>query len=74
MKNRIKERILRLTMGVGVAAVVGVTGCGKTDASSDSEETAKTETVQETADTNPNLRKIQKNRTVKRKTRQKRFM
>lgn len=51
MKNRIKERILRLTMGVGVAAVVGVTGCGKTDASSDSEETAKTETVQETADT-----------------------
>lgn len=51
MKNKIKERILRLTMGVGVAAVVGVTGCGKTDASSDSEETAKTETVQETADT-----------------------
>ena len=51
MKNKIKERILRLTMGVGVAAVVGVTGCGKTDASSDSEETAKTEAVQETADT-----------------------
>ena len=43
MKNKIKERILCLMMGVGVAAAVGVTGCGKSDASSDSEETAKTE-------------------------------
>ena len=38
-------------LGVGVAAAVGVTGCGKSDASSDSEETAKTEGMQETADT-----------------------
>ena len=38
-------------LGVGVAAVVGATGCGKSDASSDSEETAKTEDMQETADT-----------------------
>ena len=51
MKNKIKERILCLMLGVGVAAAVGVTGCGKSDASSDSEETAKTEDMQETADT-----------------------
>ena len=51
MKNKIKERILCLMLGVGVAAAVGVTGCGKPDASSDSEETAKTEDMQETADT-----------------------
>ena len=51
MKNKIKERILCLMLGVGVAAAVGVTGCGKSDASSDSEETAKTEGMQETADT-----------------------
>lgn len=51
MNNKIKERILCLMLGVGVAAVVGVTGCGKSDASSDSEETAKTEDMQETADT-----------------------
>ena len=38
-------------LGVGVAAAVGMTGCGKSDASSDSEETAKTEDIQETADT-----------------------
>lgn len=50
MKNKIKERILCLMLGVGVAAAVGVTGCGKSDASSDSEETAKTEDMQETAD------------------------
>ena len=51
MKNKIKERILCLMLGVGVAAAVGMTGCGKPDASSDSEETAKTEDMQETADT-----------------------
>ena len=51
MNNKIKERILCLMLGVGVATVVGVTGCGKSDASSDSEETAKTEDMQETADT-----------------------
>ncbi len=51
MNNKIKERILCLVLGVGVAAVVGATGCGKSDASSDSEETAKTEDMQETADT-----------------------
>lgn len=51
MNNKIKERILCLMLGVGVAAAVGVTGCGKSDASSDSEETAKTEDMQETADT-----------------------
>lgn len=51
MNNKIKERILCLMLGVGVAAVVGATGCGKSDASSDSEETAKTEDMQETADT-----------------------
>ena len=39
MKNKIKERILCLMQGVGVAVAVGVTGCGKSDASSDSEET-----------------------------------
>lgn len=50
MKNKIKERILCLMLGVGVAAAVGVTGCGKSDASSDSEETAKTEDMQEIAD------------------------
>ena len=38
MNNKIKERILCLMLGVGVAAAVGVTGCGKSDASSDSEE------------------------------------
>ena len=46
MNNKIKERILCLMLGVGVAAVVGATGCGKSDASSDSEETAKTEDIQ----------------------------
>lgn len=51
MNNKIKERILCLMLGVGVAAVVGATGCGKSDASSDSEETVKTEDMQETADT-----------------------
>lgn len=51
MNNKIKERILCLMLGVSVAAIVGVTGCGKPDASSDSEETAKTEDMQETADT-----------------------
>lgn len=51
MNNKIKERILCLMLGVGVAAAVGVTGCGKSDASSDSEETVKTEDMQETADT-----------------------
>ena len=51
MNNKIKERILCLMLGVGVAAAVGVTGCGKSDASTDSEETAKTEDMQETADT-----------------------
>ena len=51
MNNKIKERILCLMLGVGVAAAVGVTGCGKSDASSDGEETAKTEDMQETADT-----------------------
>ena len=51
MKNKIKDRILRLTLGVGVAAAVGMTGCGKTDTSSDSAQTAKTEDAQETADT-----------------------
>lgn len=51
MKNKVKERILCLMLSVGVAAAVGVTGCGKSDASSDSEETAKTEDMQETADT-----------------------
>ncbi|MBS6950557.1 MAG: hypothetical protein KH179_07940 [Blautia sp.] len=51
MNNKIKERILCLMLGVGVAAAVGMTGCGKSDASSDSEETAKTEDMQETADT-----------------------
>ena len=50
MKNKIKERILCLMLGVGVAVAVGVTGCGKSDASSDSEETAKTEDMQEIAD------------------------
>ena len=56
MKNKIKERILCLMLGVGVAAAVGVTGCGKSDASSDSEETAKTEDMQETADTKERIR------------------
>lgn len=51
MKNKIKDRILRLTLGVGVAAAVGMTGCGKTDTSSDSEQTAKTEDAKEAADT-----------------------
>ena len=51
MNKKIKERILCLMLGVGVAAVVGATGCGKSDASSDSEETVKTEDMQETADT-----------------------
>lgn len=51
MKNKIKDRILRLTLGVGVAAAVGMTGCGKTDTSSDSAQTAKTEDAKETADT-----------------------
>lgn len=76
MNNKIKERILCLMLGVGVAAAVGVTGCGKSDASSDGEETAKTEDMQETADTKEesDLRKIQKNRTAKRKIRQKRSM
>ena len=35
MKNKVKERILCLMLSVGVAAAVGVTGCGKSDASSD---------------------------------------
>lgn len=48
MKNKIKDRILRLTMGIGVAAAVGMTGCGKTDTSSDS---AQTEDAKEAADT-----------------------
>lgn len=48
MKNKIKDRILRLTMGIGVAAAVGMTGCGKTDTSSDS---AQTEDAKEVADT-----------------------
>lgn len=51
MKNKIKDRILRLTLGVGVAAAVGMTGCGKTDTSSDSAQTAKTEDAKEAADT-----------------------
>ena len=51
MKNKIKDRILRLTLGVGVAAAVGMTGCGKTDTSSDSAQTAKTEDAKEEADT-----------------------
>lgn len=50
MKNKIKDRILRLTLGVGVAAAVGMTGCGKTDTSSDSAQTAKTEDAKEAAD------------------------
>lgn len=76
MSNKIKERILCLMLGVSVAVAVGVTGCGKPDASSDSEETARPEDMLESADTkkNPNLRKIQKNRTAKRKIRQKRSM
>ena len=49
MKNKIKDRILRLTLGVGVAAAVGMTGCGKTDTSSDSAQTAKTEDAKEAA-------------------------
>ena len=48
MKNKIKDRILRLTLGIGVAAAVGMTGCGKTDTSSDS---AQTEDAKEAADT-----------------------
>lgn len=51
MKNKIKDRILRLTLGVGVAAAVGMTGCGKTDTSSDSAQTAKTEDAKEAANT-----------------------
>lgn len=51
MKNKIKDRILRLTLGVGVAAAVGMTGCGKTDTSSDSAQIAKTEDAKEAADT-----------------------
>lgn len=51
MKNKIKDRILRLTLGVGVAAAVGMIGCGKTDTSSDSAQTAKTEDAKEAADT-----------------------
>lgn len=51
MKNKIKDRILRLTLGVGVAAAVGMNGCGKTDTSSDSAQTAKTEDAKEAADT-----------------------
>lgn len=51
MKNKIKDRILRLTLGVGVAAAVGMTGCGKTDTSSDSAQTAKTEDAKEAEDT-----------------------
>lgn len=51
MKNKIKDRILRLTLGIGVAAAVGMTGCGKTDTSSDSAQTAKTEDAKEAADT-----------------------
>ena len=51
MKNKIKDRSLRLTLGVGVAAAVGMTGCGKTDTSSDSAQTAKTEDAKEAADT-----------------------
>ena len=51
MKNKIKDRILRLTLGVGVAAAVGMTGCGKTDTSSDSAQTAKTEDAKEAVDT-----------------------
>ena len=76
MNNKIKERILCLMLGVGVAAAVGVTGCGKSDASSDGEETAKTEDMQgqQIRKKNPSLRKIQKNRTAKRKIRQKRSM
>lgn len=76
MKNKIKERILCLMLGVGVAAAVGVTGCGKSDASSDSEETAKTEDMQETADMKEESEPSEntKNRTAKRKIRQKRSM
>lgn len=48
MKNKIKDRILRLTLGIGVTAAVGMTGCGKTDTSSDS---AQTEDAKEAADT-----------------------
>lgn len=76
MNNKIKERILCLMLGVGVAAAVGMTGCGKSDASSDSEETAKTEDMQETADTKEESEPSEntKNRTAKRKIRQKRSM
>lgn len=76
MNNKIKERILCLMLGVGVAAAVGVTGCGKSDASSDGEETAKTEDMQETADTKEESEPSEntKNRTAKRKIRQKRSM
>lgn len=58
-------------LSVGVAAAVGVTGCGKSDASSDSEETAKTEDMQETADTKEESEPSEntKNRTAKRKIR-----
>lgn len=51
MSNKIKERILCLMLGVSVAVAVGVTGCGKPDASSDSEETARPEDMLESADT-----------------------
>ena len=51
MKNKIKDRILRLILSVGVTAAVGMTGCGKTDTSSDSAQTAKTEDAKEAADT-----------------------
>ena len=76
MKNKIKDRILRLTLGVGVAAAVGMTGCGKTDTSSDSAQTAKTEDAKEAAYTQEASKTSDdtKKRIPKKKTRQKRSM
>ena len=73
MKNKIKDRILRLTLGIGVAAAVGMTGCGKTDTSSDS---AQTEDAKEAADTQEASKTSDdtKKRIPKKKTRRKRSM
>ena len=46
-----RKKTRQETLGVGVAAAVGMTGCGKTDTSSDSAQTAKTEDAKEAADT-----------------------